>query len=60
MLKPDEWMKTATLQPGSWWPTWQHWLVQHSAQERVAPPGLGNAVAGYPAIADAPGSYIFH
>jgi len=43
---------------GSWWPTWQQWLAAHSSAERVAPPSLGNAEAGYPAGADAPGDYV--
>ena len=36
-------------QPGSWWPTWQQWLVQHSSPTLVLPPSLGSAAAGYPA-----------
>ncbi len=48
----------AAQRPGSWWPTWQQWLVDHSARERVAPPPMGNAAAGYAPLGDAPGEYV--
>jgi polyhydroxyalkanoate synthase len=57
-LSPAEWFETTPAQPGSWWPVWQKWLLQHSGKDRVAPPALGSAVAGYPALTDAPGSYV--
>jgi polyhydroxyalkanoate synthase len=58
VLGPDEWLAAAPLQPGSWWPTWQAWLAQHSAVEPVPPPPLGNAAAGYPPLESAPGTYV--
>jgi polyhydroxyalkanoate synthase len=58
-LLPQVWFETTQPQAGSWWPVWQHWLSQHSAETRVAPPALGSAAAGYPPIADAPGEYVF-
>jgi polyhydroxyalkanoate synthase subunit PhaC len=54
---PQNWFETTPPQAGSWWPVWQHWLAQHSAQARVAPPPLGSP-KGYPPIADAPGEYV--
>ncbi len=57
-LAPDEWMASAELRPGSWWPTWQAWLAVHSGGARVAPPAMGNATAGFPAGDAAPGSYV--
>jgi polyhydroxyalkanoate synthase len=57
-LPPDEWLESTQPQAGSWWPTWQHWLAQHSTAARVDPPPLGSAAAGYPAIFDAPGEYV--
>jgi polyhydroxyalkanoate synthase len=57
-LSPAEWFETTPAQPGSWWPVWQKWLLEHSTKDRVAPPALGSAAAGYPALSDAPGSYV--
>ena len=55
-LSADEWLAVAPVQPGSWWPQWQHWLRQHSTRKRVAPPPLG--AAPYTALMDAPGRYV--
>jgi len=55
-LPPQAWFDATPPQAGSWWPTWQHWLAQHSTQAQVAPPPLGSA--GHPPIADAPGEYV--
>jgi polyhydroxyalkanoate synthase len=57
-LTPQEWLESTEPQPGSWWPVWQRWLTQHSAQTRVPPPPLGRDSAGYPPLADAPGEYV--
>ena len=57
-LTPQEWFDTTQPAAGSWWPIWQHWLAEHSTPERVAPPPLGCAAAGYPPLDDAPGKYV--
>jgi polyhydroxyalkanoate synthase len=57
-LAPDVWFETTRPQAGSWWPTWQHWLAQHSTQVLVDPPPLGSSAAGYAPIGDAPGEYV--
>jgi polyhydroxyalkanoate synthase len=57
-LLPEEWFETTQPRSGSWWPTWQQWLAQHSTQSLVAPPPMGSAAAGYPPLADAPGDYV--
>jgi polyhydroxyalkanoate synthase len=57
-LPPDVWFESTQPQAGSWWPTWQHWLAQHSTAALVDPPPLGSSAAGYPAIYDAPGEYV--
>jgi polyhydroxyalkanoate synthase len=57
-LTPPEWLAATEAQPGSWWPVWQRWLAQHSSPAQVAPPPIGCAAAGYPPIADAPGTYV--
>jgi polyhydroxyalkanoate synthase subunit PhaC len=51
-------MERAELRAGSWWPTWEQWLAGHSAPARVAPPPMGNAAAGFPALCAAPGGYV--
>jgi polyhydroxyalkanoate synthase len=53
----DAWVATAPEHPGSWWPEWESWLSGH-AGARVAPPPMGNAQAGYPALQAAPGQYV--
>lgn len=55
-LSADEWQASAPRHEGSWWPTWQAWLVAHSSPERVAPPSLG--VEGQEPLGDAPGRYV--
>lgn len=42
---------------GSWWPTWERWLEEHSG-EGVAPPQMGAPDAGYHILSDAPGTYV--
>ena len=54
---PDEWMARTPAQDGSWWPRWADWLDRRSGAA-VAPPPLGNAKQGYPALMDAPGGYV--
>jgi poly[(R)-3-hydroxyalkanoate] polymerase subunit PhaC len=54
---PDTWAASTPVQPGSWWPAWEAWLAARSAGQ-VPPPALGAPGAGYPALADAPGSYV--
>jgi polyhydroxyalkanoate synthase len=58
-VAPEEWLQATPVTPGSWWPTWAAWLVQHSTPERSSPPPLGNPAAGYPPLEDAPGTYVF-
>jgi polyhydroxyalkanoate synthase len=55
---PEQFIEQAELRAGSWWPTWQQWLVAHSAPGLTAPPPRGNAAAGYVPLADAPGGYV--
>ena len=58
-LSPDAWMKSAPLFEGSWWPAWQHWLVEHSTPKRQPArrlPAAAGAARGAPD--DAPGRYV--
>ena len=57
-LTPEAWFGDTQPRTGSWWPTWEQWLAQHSATERTNPPALGSASAGYVPLADAPGEYV--
>jgi polyhydroxyalkanoate synthase len=57
IVDAEQWFKTTPAQPGSWWPVWQQWLVRHSS-DKVAPPPMGAAAAGYAPLADAPGQYV--
>jgi polyhydroxyalkanoate synthase len=52
---PEEWLNGAKKHKGSWWVDWIPWLEAHSG-ELVAPPSMGNQE--FPAIMDAPGSYV--
>ncbi len=56
-IDPETWAATATPAQGSWWPAWTAWLDALSSTP-VAPPGLGAPAAGYPPLADAPGTYV--
>ena len=48
----DEWLKTATQHPGSWWEDWQRWMEQQNGGDKV-PARIPSG-----AIEDAPGSYV--
>jgi len=51
----EEWHASATKHSGSWWEDWTQWSDKR-AGHRTEPPPMGSD--RYPAIADAPGSYI--
>jgi polyhydroxyalkanoate synthase len=57
-LSPEGWFDSTPPRPGSWWPTWEQWLAQHSTPEKIGPPPMGAAAAGYLPLADAPGEYV--
>ncbi len=57
-VAPDQWLVRHAQQHGSWWLPWTEWLHGHSSAHR-APPPMGAADRGYPALADAPGTYVF-
>jgi len=54
---PDEWLKTAAVEKGSWWRPWTEWLIARSGPEKAARATLGNRQ--YPPLAEAPGTYVF-
>ncbi len=53
---PDEWLKTAPTEKGSWWRPWTEWLSARSGEKRQARTTLGNRQ--YPPLDPAPGTYV--
>jgi len=51
----EEWTAGAVEAPGSWWPHWADWLKQRSGKQI---PARDPASGPYPALDDAPGSYV--
>ena len=51
----DQWLKTATEHPGSWWPDWLDWIASLS-DEKVPARAIGGGQLQ--PIEDAPGSYV--
>jgi polyhydroxyalkanoate synthase subunit PhaC len=52
---PEGWQERAEHKSGSWWEDWMAWLKPQSGKLRAAP-SIDNAT--YPALADAPGTYV--
>ncbi len=57
-IDPETWQATVPKQEGSWWPTWEAWLVKHSAAHQVSPPPMGMPKKGLYPICEAPGTYV--
>jgi polyhydroxyalkanoate synthase len=56
-IDPERWFANIPPKPGSWWPEWCGWLqARSSGMEAARQPG--SAVARYPALDDAPGTYV--
>lgn len=56
---PEQWAEQATPREGSWWEAWAEWLATHSSVDPLSAPLVpGAPEQGYPALADAPGTYI--
>lgn len=52
----EEWLGSATENPGSWWPEWASFLAKHGGKQVPAPRKYGNAK--YKEIESAPGRYV--
>jgi polyhydroxyalkanoate synthase len=52
---PDQWLSGADEVRSTWWDDWAKWVRPRSGPLRL-PPALGNAE--YPAMEDAPGTYV--
>ncbi len=57
-LDPGRFLTEAPRKDGSWWPEWSAWLRSRSGVPAAAP-RMGAPQAGYPALGDAPGTYVF-
>jgi polyhydroxyalkanoate synthase len=53
---PEEWLRTADTEAGSWWPDFTAWLEKRCGDQVAAPEALGG---GQPILAPAPGTYVF-
>src|SRR5262245_20560200 len=54
---PDEWLRLAPKQEGSWWTEWVRFLGQHSGAP-VAPSPIGGLKQAGTPLEDAPGHYV--
>jgi polyhydroxyalkanoate synthase len=54
---PQQWLRTAHTEQGSWWPDAVAWLGERCGAEKPAPEELGGG--GLRPLADAPGTYVF-
>lgn len=53
--EPEDWLKGATFNAGSWWPRWGKWLAERSGpQVEARVPGTGPL----PVLCAAPGTYV--
>ncbi|MCC5965736.1 MAG: class I poly(R)-hydroxyalkanoic acid synthase [Natronohydrobacter sp.] len=52
---PEDWRAAAEFHEGSWWPRWEEWLRGNSG---ALIPARTPGDSDYPALADAPGTYI--
>ena len=53
---PDTWLAAHEPVQGSWWPEWGRWLSRHGSG--TVPARAPGGHEDYPALGDAPGSYI--
>ena len=53
---PEEWFKTATQHPGSWWEDWQAWMERQNGGEKV--PARVPGDHDLKPLEDGPGSYV--
>jgi polyhydroxyalkanoate synthase len=54
---PQEWLRTAHTEQGSWWPDALAWLGDRCGADKPAPQELGGG--GLRPLIDAPGTYVF-
>lgn len=55
----EQWAEEANRKDGSWWLEWGDWLATRSSPEfQPVPTAPGAPEQGYPALAEAPGTYV--
>jgi poly[(R)-3-hydroxyalkanoate] polymerase subunit PhaC len=54
--EPQEWLRGATTEPGSWWPDFVTWLRGRCGPDKQAPRTLGGR--GLAPLIEAPGTYV--
>jgi polyhydroxyalkanoate synthase len=54
---PEAWLANASEHAGSWWPDWLVWMLERSGPAVPRPAQLGSEK--YPALQEAPGTYVF-
>ena len=52
---PEDWMRAATFNAGSWWPRWGAWLDERSGAQ-IPARQIGDS--GHPELCPAPGTYV--
>lgn len=57
-LSAEDWLKSAPLLEGSWWPAWQRWLAQRSSKKQEPGRAAGGAGKSATPLEDAPGRYV--
>ena len=57
-VDPDKWLARAALQEGSWWPEWESWLRSKTNSDEVPARTIRSDLVSYPALCDAPGTYV--
>ncbi len=57
-MDTTQYLEAAELRAGSWWPTWEQWLTEHSTAGQQTPPPMGHSAAGFAPLCDAPGGYV--
>jgi poly(3-hydroxyalkanoate) synthetase len=53
---PQEWLRGAVTEQGSWWPDYVDWLHERGGPDRPAPEKLGGK--GLVPLIEAPGTYV--
>jgi polyhydroxyalkanoate synthase len=57
-LSAQDWLKSAPLLEGSWWPAWQRWLAQHSSKKQERGRAVRSSAKSAAPLEDAPGRYV--
>jgi polyhydroxyalkanoate synthase len=57
-VDPGMWFVKTPVKEGSWWPEWESWLRARSSAEQVQPRTITSDRETFPALCDAPGTYV--